>query len=142
MSVKEIKITNLDRIAVRGGAGDVLHCMKKTDPGFIEFGEAYFSLIEYKAIKAWKKHLKMTLNLVVPVGQTKFVFFDKEGNTREEFIGSDRYLRLTVPPGIWFGFQGMSKSTSLILNIASMEHDPLEVERKDLEEINYPWSLS
>ena len=45
MSVGKIIVTPLNRINVAGG--DVLHALKKTDEGFVDFGEAYFSFIEY-----------------------------------------------------------------------------------------------
>ena len=35
---------------------------------------------------------------------------------------ADGYARLTVPPMIWVGFQGLSRQASLVLNIANMEH--------------------
>ena len=47
--------------------GRVFHAIKNIDPGFDDFGEAYFSEINSKKIKAWKRHREMTLNLVVPV---------------------------------------------------------------------------
>ena len=64
-------LTPLKIIDVEGG--NVLHAIKDTDQGFKKFGEAYFSTIEPGAIKAWKRHRKMTLNLVVPIGKIKFV---------------------------------------------------------------------
>ena len=50
--------------------------MKETSAGYAGFGEAYFSQVDKGAIKAWKRHKKMTLNLLVPVGEIKFVLFD------------------------------------------------------------------
>ena len=136
MSVGKIIVTPLNRINVAGG--DVLHALKKTDEGFVDFGEAYFSMIESGAIKSWKRHLRMTLNLVVAVGLVRFVFLDSAGVRREESIGSNRYVRLTVPPGIWFAFEGLSVPYSLVLNITDIAHDPQEIERKELNEyINY-----
>lgn len=137
MSVKQIIVTPLKRVPVAGG--DVLHAMKRSDPGFVDFGEAYFSQIEPGAVKAWKRHLRMTLNLVVPVGAVRFVFVDDKGETREEVVGLDRYVRLTVPPGIWFGFKGLVAPYSLLLNVADIPHDPAEIERKDLGEIMFDW---
>lgn len=137
VTVSDIIVTPLMRIAVAGG--DVLHVMKTTDKGYIDFGEAYFSLIKHGETKAWKRHLRMTLNLVTPVGSVKFVFMDENGMFREEVIGDTRYVRLTVPPGIWFGFKGLAKPHSLILNIANIAHDPHEIERKAFPEINYKW---
>lgn len=137
IGVEHILVTPLKRIFVEGG--DVLHAMKRTDPGAVDFGEAYFSLIKRGAVKAWKRHLRMTLNLVVPTGRVSFVFVDCLGNIREEIIGIEYYVRLTVPPGIWFGFNGLSEPFSLILNVADITHDPAEVERRPLAAFNYSW---
>ena len=57
-------------------SGSVLHALKKTDPGFKEFGEVYFSTVVKDAVKAWKLHQKMTHNLMVPVGRVLFSFLD------------------------------------------------------------------
>ena len=138
ITVNEISTTPLKRIPVIGG--DVLHAMKKTDHGFSGFGESYFSQIESGVVKAWKKHSKMTLNLIVPIGKVRFVFVDNDGLFRVETIGDNNYLRLTIPPGIWFGFKGIFKNTSLILNIANIEHSIEEVERKEINKIKYNWS--
>lgn len=137
VSVCQIMVTPLQRIPLAGG--DVLHGMKCSDPGFVDFGEAYFSIIEAGAIKAWKRHLRMTLNFVVPVGTVHFVFMDEYGEIREEVVGVERYVRLTVPPGIWFGFKGMIAPYSLLMNVADIPHDPTEIERKGLGEIKFNW---
>ena len=86
IDINDISVTSLARMP-SGGGGDVLHGIRKTDFGFIKFGEAYFSILEPNAIKAWKKHLRMTLNLIVPVGKVRFVFIDDNNFIREEIIG-------------------------------------------------------
>ena len=106
MSLGDILITPLARIPTMGG--DVLHAMKQSDAGFAGFGEAYFSWVTAGAAKAWKCHTRMTMNVVVPVGHVRFVFHSNGDKFRVEEIGVDRYARLTVPPGIWFGFQGLA----------------------------------
>lgn len=137
IGVDRIMVTPLKRIALAGG--DVLQGIKCSDPGFVAFGEAYFSQIEKGAIKAWKRHLRMTLNLVVPVGAVQFVFVDDNGAKREEVVGLERYVRLTVPPGLWFGFRGLAAPCSLLMNIADIPHDPAEIERKELGAIQFEW---
>ena len=119
-----------------------MHALKTSDNGFIGFGEAYFSWIEKGAIKAWKCHKRMTLNLVVPLGEVRFVFNLPEQNADflVEDIGENRYARLTVPPGIWFGFKGKSSGSSLLVNFADTVHDPDEVLLKSKSEISYDWS--
>ena len=53
--------------------GDVFHAMKCVDPGFEGFGEVYFSSVLQGLVKAWKRHSRMTLNLVCIVGKIHFV---------------------------------------------------------------------
>ena len=142
MKLANILVTPLRRIENAGG--DVLHGMKQSDAGYTGFGEAYFSSVSVGAVKAWKRHTQMTMNVVVPVGQVRFVFSCVNADGIEEFrieeIGVDRYARITVPPGIWFGFQGLHTPQSLLLNIANIPHDPNEVERLALTDINYDWN--
>jgi dTDP-4-dehydrorhamnose 3,5-epimerase len=124
----KIIVTPLKQIHVEGG--NVLHALKNMDNGYHGFGEAYFSWIEQGSIKAWKRHLRMTMNLIVPFGNVQFVFITEEGNLLvREIIGENNYVRITVPPGIWFGFKGEYAPKSLVLNLASITHDPDEVER-------------
>ena len=139
-ALDDILVTPLKRISTNGG--DVMHALKNTDQGFNGFGEVYFSWVEQGAIKAWRCHQRMTLNLVVPLGNVSFVFYQEgsEPAFRAEGIGETRYARLTVPPGVWFGFQGLSESRNLLMNVADLPHDPNEVLRKSVEEIQYDWS--
>jgi dTDP-4-dehydrorhamnose 3,5-epimerase len=138
VTLDDVVVTPLARIETAGG--DVLHAMKQSDTGFTGFGEAYFSWVTEGSVKAWKRHARMTLNLIVPLGEVRFVFHLDGGNEfRVEEIGIDRYARITVPPGIWFGFQGLVAPQSLLLNIASIPHDPKEVERRALTDISYGW---
>ncbi len=116
-----------------------MHAMRCFDPGYVDFGEAYFSWIEPGAVKAWKIHQRMTLNLVVPVGTVLFVFQLPGSGMRTEEIGEVNYSRLTVPPGVWFGFQGRAAVPSLLLNLADIAHDPGEVQRCGVSEIFFDW---
>ena len=134
----QIQKTSLRRISTNGG--DVLHAMKSSEGSFHGFGEAYFTWVDSNVVKAWKQHFQMTMNLVVPVGEVRFVFYDPASAFfREELIGEQHYHRLTVPPRIWFGFQGKAKRSSLILNLANLSHSPEEVMRIDLEKIQFDW---
>lgn len=137
--------TTLSIIETKGG--DVLHAMKSTDPGFSGFGESYFSSIKPGSIKGWKLHNEMVLNLVVPVGCIRFVIFDNregsktKGSFNDFVLSRKNYGRLTVPPNLWVAFQGEYPQDSLLLNIASIPHNPNESIFKELDEISYDWKL-
>jgi dTDP-4-dehydrorhamnose 3,5-epimerase len=116
--------------------GSVMHALKASEKSFSTFGEAYFSSVLQGSVKDWKRHLRMTLNLVVPIGLVRFVLFDdrKQSPTYQVFnefiLGPTRdFRRLTVRPGIWMAFQGYDAGPNILLNVADIEHDPTEVER-------------
>ena len=117
-----------------------MRVLKKKDLKSWNFSEAYFSKVKFGKIKAWKFHLKMTLNLTVPSGRVKFVFYSEQGKRfRVIEIGDKKYSRLTVPPKIWFGFKGMSKKENIILNLTNIEHNSKEILRRNRNKIKFNW---
>ena len=107
--------------------GSVRHALKASEASFAGFGEAYFSAIDEGRVKGWKMHLKMHLNIIVPVGLIKIYLQSNDTDEQIGYIlGGQNYQRLTVPPGLWMAFEGMNPGLNLLLNIASIEHDPSE----------------
>lgn len=133
--------TPLRRIATPGG--DVLHGVKMEEAGFAGFGEAYFSIVESGYVKGWKRHRLMTLNFVVPVGAVQVNVHDDAGEARGSWIlGTETpatYGRLTVPPGLWVAFGGASAGQNIMMNLASIPHDPAESDRIPLEAFPWRW---
>ena len=124
--------------------GDISHALKKTSAGFKGFGEAYFSRIEKHAIKGWKRHNEVHLNLVVPLGSILVAIHDDR--TESETCGKtsvlrlgypDNYNRLTVEPRLWVAFMG-EEGVNLVLNITEREHHPEEADNADLTTIKLP----
>ncbi|HTQ65268.1 MAG TPA: hypothetical protein VMI12_10740 [Puia sp.] len=143
VSITTLKIIKRDQ-------GNIMHGMKSDENGYAGFGEAYFTFVKHRAIKGWKKHGRMTLNLVVPAGVVKFVLFDdrRDSVTKGLFfeitISRMNYKRLTVPPNIWLAFQGIGEEENIVLNIANIPHDPDETDDKSLDDpllIYHNWLL-
>lgn len=143
--IEGVELTPLK--VIPGDSGDVLHAMKRTESSFHGFGEAYFSTVNKGAIKAWKRHNKMTLNLVVPCGDIKFVLYDDRqdsqtyGQINELTLSLQNYQRLTVPPLVWLGFKGLGDDLNMLMNVSDIPHDPDEYDRIDAykNHINYQW---
>tara|TARA_A100001011_G_scaffold313516_1_gene331393 strand:+ start:123 stop:572 length:450 start_codon:yes stop_codon:yes gene_type:complete len=131
---------------IKNSKGNILHGMKKSDPGFISFGEAYFSSIEHGQTKGWNRHISLTMNLIVPFGEVAFVIYDNRTNSKNNnsffktIISPRSYNRLTVPPNLWVAFHGIGKQSNIILNIASEEYDSQEIEKLDLNEFQFDWN--
>ena len=117
--------------------GDIFHAMKVSDDGFIGFGEAYFSTINKDVIKGWKKHTEMTLNLVVVTGEVEFVVYDGSSFFNIN-LSKNNYQRITVKPNLWLAFRGLS-TENMLLNLASIEHNPKESKNVDLDIFDYNW---
>jgi dTDP-4-dehydrorhamnose 3,5-epimerase len=121
--------------------GCVMHGIKSSDCSFVGFGEAYFSTVRNGLIKGWKLHREMTLNLVVPFGEIRFIVHDGIHDKREMpieplidvVLGDNNYCRLTVPPNFWVAFKGVGVNINMLMNVANIEHDPNESLNKSLD---------
>ena len=128
------------RYTVKSSEGNIMHILKKNQLQGWAFGEAYFSKIKFGKIKPWRCHKKMTLNLAVPYGKVKFVFYSPRDNIfRTIIIGEKRYFRLTIRPKIWFAFKGLGKPESMIINLANIQHNSKEILRRKKNDIKFNW---
>jgi dTDP-4-dehydrorhamnose 3,5-epimerase len=135
--LKNIKKINL--LTFKNNKGNVLRAYRKDEEKIGKFGEVYLSWINKKSIKGWKMHKKMHMNLIVPVGLVKFVFYEKN-IFKEVIIGDNKYYRIYVPNKIYFAFQNLSKKKSLVINYSNIIHQNTdETINKNLNEIIYKW---
>ena len=135
--IKGIIIKNLNQIS--DDRGSVLHMLRSDSNDFKRFGECYFSEVLPGKIKAWKRHKNQTQNLAVPIGLIKIVLL-KDSLIEEHIIGRpNNYFRITIPPGIIYGFSCIGTEKALIVNCADLPHDPHESESFDLSNKNIPY---
>lgn len=144
--IEGVQLVRLRAFATPGG--EVRHVLKASAPGFAGFGEAYVSEVQPGAIKAWKLHRRMVCNLVGVVGEVRVQILDLRpdsatlGAAQSCLLGPLQAQRLVLPPGLWFGLQGRGTDVNLVLNIASIEHDPVEAESAALDDPRFrglPW---
>ena len=139
--MKEIRFHPKKRIHLDDG--DIFHFIDIKDNNFCGFGEVYFSSIKYNSIKGWKKHNKMTMNLICLFGKVQFIFALKDATNNwiySEFIlDPSNNGVLNVPPGYFFCFKGLGKDVNLISNFSNLLHDEAEITRLPIESIPYTW---
>ena len=94
-----VEVTPLKKI--HHPRGDVYHALKCNEDSFTQFGEAYFTSVHQNDVKGWKQHTKMVMNLVVPIGEVGFYFYNHEISKGISVkVGATNYVRVTVQPGI------------------------------------------
>jgi len=144
--IEGVAVTVLRQISDERGT--VLHMLRNDSPEFTRFGECYFSEVLPGAIKAWKYHRAQTQIMAVPVGRIRVVIYDdREGSaTRErvqmqELGRPDSYMRLQIPPCLWYGFSCISETPALLANCADLPHDPTESDLRPVDSplIPYKW---
>lgn len=118
--------------------GSVCHMLRSDDPEFTRFGEIYFSTVYPGVIKGWHKHTKMELNYTCISGMIRLVVFDGR-NFEEYFIGDKNYCLVKIKPEVWNAFQGLGTSEAIVVNCATVPHDPSEITRKGIDEFPYAW---
>jgi dTDP-4-dehydrorhamnose 3,5-epimerase len=139
-----IQITPLKQIT--DDRGKVMHMLKADDPSFEQFGEIYFSVINPGAVKAWRLHQKITCNLAVITGTINLVLYDARpdspthGDIQEISMGDNNYVRVTIPPCIYNGFEETENAPAIIANCATHPHDPQEILRLGLNDRSIPYT--
>lgn len=120
------KVIERKTILVEGG--NVKRGLRLTDDSFVGFGELYFTEIEQNKVKGWKRHTKMTLNLLPVTGEiVLYIKRDLLDSPEEVRFGFDDYKLVSIEPNVWVAFKGIA-DVNLMANLASIEHDPSESE--------------
>ena len=147
--IHDLVVTDLKIIPDDRGA--VMHMLRADAPHFRAFGEIYFSMINSKRIKGWKRHHEMTLNLASPHGRVELVVYDDRPNSpsfgaldRIVLGPDDRYALVTVPPMLWSGLRNIGKNEAIIANCATIPHRPTEADARPIDDPVFPvvWSTA
>jgi|SRR5665213_126037 len=146
-TIAGLTVTPLRQIVDDRGA--VLHMLRADEPEFGPFGECYFSQINPGIIKAWKRHRLQSQNIAVPVGRVRVVVFDEREQSPTkgmldmvELGRPDNYVRMRIPPLLWYGFKCIATQPSLIANCVDTPHSPEESEVLGLEMLKQKRALN
>ena len=97
---------------------------------YLGFGEVYFSVLQNSTARPIKKHMNMTMNLIVILGSIEFTFFRQDGDFETVILNAGNPELLTVPPRTTFSFQKVSECDAIICNLSNIVHNEDEVIRK------------
>ena len=144
-TIDGLRITK--KLQIADERGSVMHMLRIDDPEFIEFGEIYFSTINPGFLKGWHLHNRMFLNYVCVQGAITLHLYDARSDspTKEAQLSIDlspmNYFLVTVPPGVWNGFECAGDVTAIVANCATEAHDPSEIVREDpwKSTLPHPW---
>ena len=140
--IKMLKVNKT--LSIFNSKGSLKKLISNKDVYFKGFGELYTTKIKFNKVKAWKKHNKMTSNIFILSGKVQFVFPSASKNKKIIFkkliLSSDGRNHLLIPPKYVFGFKGLHKKESILINFSNINHNDSEVENFNLNFFDYKWN--
>ena len=103
--------------------GRLFEMLRRDDPLFKAFGQAYCTTVNAGAVKAWHFHKKQTDNFICVSGMIKLVCYDgragspTKGRINEFFIGIHNQQLIQIPPGVHHGFKGLTEPEAVVINV-------------------------
>ncbi|MFN7967254.1 MAG: dTDP-4-dehydrorhamnose 3,5-epimerase family protein [Acidobacteriota bacterium] len=129
--------------------GRLVELFRRDQPGTGSYGQVHLSTLYPGVVKAWHMHKKRTDSFVCVQGMVRMgLYDDREGSSSQSelnqfFLGDHSPLRVTVPPGVWFGFKSLVAVEALLVVLTDPAHDPRwpDEERWDpiINEIPFDW---
>ncbi len=139
---KKLKVNRTQ--SIYNSKGSLKKLISNNDINFKGFGELYTTKIKYNKVKAWKKHNKMTSNIFILTGKVQFIFPSISKNKKIIFskliLSADGKNHLLIPPKYVFGFKGLHKKESILINFSNINHSDSEVENFNLNFFDYKWN--
>lgn len=110
----------------RGRLGEIL---RKDDPNFKGFGQAYFTTGRVGVVKAFHLHKIAWDYWYVAHGDIQLVLYDGRQGSKTEgivnvlYLGEHNPISVLIPPHVVHGFKTVSAYESIIINIPSEPYD-------------------
>jgi dTDP-4-dehydrorhamnose 3,5-epimerase len=141
--VKDLKVIADER-------GRLMEILRRDDPFFEKFGQAYLTSAYPGVVKAWHYHKIQVDHFCVVKGMMKVVLYDsREGSKTKglinEFImGEHNPILVRVPAGVYHGFKCISENEAFVVNLPTETYkydEPDEYRIHPHEnDIPYDWS--
>lgn len=109
--------------------GYLMEILRRDDPFFEQFGQAYLTVVYPDVVKGWHYHKEQTDHFCVVKGLAKVVLYDgrdgskTKGEVNEYFIGEKNPCVLRIPKGVLHGMKGVGVEPALLLNLPDQMYD-------------------
>lgn len=129
--------------------GFLMEILRRDDPFFERFGQAYMTVVYPGVVKGWHYHENQTDHFCVVKGMGKVVLYDRregsptQGEVNEFFMGERKPMLLRIPKGVVHGIKGVGTEPAYLLNIPDETYDygnPDEYRIPPHGEVPYDWS--
>jgi dTDP-4-dehydrorhamnose 3,5-epimerase len=138
-------------VAYADERGFLMELLRRDDPFFTRFGQAYVSLSYPGVVRAWHFHKQQTDYICAVQGMAKVVAYDPRedspthGQVQELFIGEQSPVLVKIPPMVYHGYKAISTEPILIVNFPSEPYNAQEPDEyrlpPDSDQVPYDWDI-
>jgi dTDP-4-dehydrorhamnose 3,5-epimerase len=126
--------------------GYLYEILRADDPEYVKFGQAYISTTTPGTIKAFHRHFHKTDHIACVAGQVKLVVVRENINKGDPpFTVFEYHLSpispklVTIPPGLWHGWQSVGSVEAVLLSITTEVHDSNNKDEERVPAIDNPF---
>ncbi len=145
VQVKDLKLIPDER-------GFLMEILRRDDPLFQQFGQAYVTAAYPGVVKAWHYHTLQTDHFCVLAGMAKVVLYDSRedsptrGEVNEFYCGEQSRRLVVIPPLVYHGYKNIGTEMVLLLNIPTETYNYAQPDEFRVAphsgEIPYDWGRS
>ena len=131
--------------------GALMELLRRDDPEFTQFGQAYVSISYPGVIRAWHYHRLQTDAFVCVRGMIKVPLYDArddsptKGELQEFFLGDHHRIMVTIPPGVMHGYKVIGVEPAYLLNFPTEPYNRAQPDEYrlpyDTDQIPYDWGI-
>lgn len=124
--------------------GHLYEILRSDDPEFVNFGQVYLSTTTPGTIKAFHRHFRKTDHIACVAGQVKLVVISGEPfcsapKIWEYHLSPMSPKLITVPPGLWHGWQSVGPVEAILISITTEPHNPTDKDEERVAAVENPW---
>jgi len=128
--------------------GYLYEMLRKDDPFYKGFGQAYVSSINPGVVKGFHKHSMQTDHVVCVVGQIKLVLIRDLGprpsggtmaDVEEHHLSVLSPQMVVIPPDIYHGWMCVGNEPALVINFSTHPFDPQTPDEERVDPHDNPW---
>ncbi len=114
--IKELKFIKDER-------GKLMEVLRRDDPFYTEFGQAYVTTARPGIVKAWHYHKVQDDNIALLAGKIRFGLFDarEDSRTRGEsmdlVVEEEAPVLIHIPKGVYHGFKCVGVAEAMVMNV-------------------------
>ncbi|MFQ5905482.1 MAG: dTDP-4-dehydrorhamnose 3,5-epimerase family protein [bacterium] len=114
---------------IKDERGKLMEVLRKDDPFYSRFGQAYVTTARPGVVKAWHYHKLQDDNIALIRGKVRLGLYDaREGSkTRGEVMellaDEENPLLVHIPAGVYHGFKGLGNEESMVMNVPTVPYN-------------------